>query len=542
MHRSSLRRAVPVLSLLVGAAASAQTLEPHQRVTNSVSAQTTGGFGTHVIHAGDVDGDGFDDYAVAAPNALFQEFLGRVYVHSGRTSLLLHEIAGDQVGAEFGTAMAFVGDATGDGVPDIAIGSKNHDGGGPNRGRVALYDTANGSLVWEAFGDPDFGGNLGESVHAIGDLNGDGVLELAVGEPRYAKAFLGQGRICFYDGATGLELGHGEGTVVFGDLGRHMTTRPGSNLVYAALMSGEIQVIGLPLAGVAKVSKFLDGIGGTGNPANLILIDREGPGSAFDLVLGRFFHDVPGAVNGGRIEVVDLGSGLSKLTIDGTFLAQGVGMDLALGRDVDGDGEEEIFYSQAGAGGFFAPAEFRVVRQDGTPVLGIDWGGANTRVLSSIGDTTGDGRGEALIGVSAGVALLFEAAVFSQGLELASSTSDPSGFSATWDVDASPLNAGKLAVQLYASSGAAPGFLLPGAPLLPLNLDDTLLPFFQLIGTSVLPDALGALDAAGRRTTTLSVDAPTAALLSGVELTTAVVVLGAGGIDCITNPARLLFP
>ena len=93
----------------------------------------------------------------------------------------------------FGSSVATLGDLNGDGTPDIAVGAPSYIGVPASHGTVwILFLTANGTTlaaqeVGESTGGfsgtlPEFG-LFGASVASIGDLNGDGVTDLAVGAP-----------------------------------------------------------------------------------------------------------------------------------------------------------------------------------------------------------------------------------------------------------------------------------------------------------------------------------------------------------------------
>jgi hypothetical protein len=91
----------------------------------------------------------------------------------------------------FGVAATKIGDLNGDGVPDLAVGAFRDDDGGPDRGAMwILLMNSNGGVQMQrkiSSLEGNFGGALddtdlfGISVAGIGDLNRDGVPDLAVG-------------------------------------------------------------------------------------------------------------------------------------------------------------------------------------------------------------------------------------------------------------------------------------------------------------------------------------------------------------------------
>ncbi|MCH8149989.1 MAG: FG-GAP repeat protein, partial [Planctomycetes bacterium] len=91
----------------------------------------------------------------------------------------------------FGTSVASLGDLDGDGVGDLAVGATGDDDGGSFRGAVwVLFLNTDGTVkshqkISDTQGgftgtldDVDF---FGFSVASLGDLDGDGVGDLAVG-------------------------------------------------------------------------------------------------------------------------------------------------------------------------------------------------------------------------------------------------------------------------------------------------------------------------------------------------------------------------
>ena len=113
----------------------------------SPSPQADGSFGNSVAGAGDFDADGFADVAIGAlREELGPSNAGRVYYFGGSTSglaprpgVVIDSPTADRMGA-FGHAVRSVGDLNGDGLVDIAIGAFQEDIGGlTDVGRAYVY-------------------------------------------------------------------------------------------------------------------------------------------------------------------------------------------------------------------------------------------------------------------------------------------------------------------------------------------------------------------------------------------------------------------
>ncbi len=83
-------------------------------------------FGAVVTTLGDIDDDGTSDFAVSAPGALnddgrWEGDAGSVYLFSGSSFTLIRTLTDSTAG--FGSAVVSLGDVNDDGVPDLAIGS-----------------------------------------------------------------------------------------------------------------------------------------------------------------------------------------------------------------------------------------------------------------------------------------------------------------------------------------------------------------------------------------------------------------------------------
>ncbi|MEQ1892584.1 MAG: PKD domain-containing protein [Planctomycetota bacterium] len=157
-------------------------------------------FGRSITPLGDMNGDGTCDIVVGTPedddggtntgalHVLFLNTDGTVqsYRRISRSTDGLKLKPGDW----FGHCTTNIGDFDHDGVTDLAVGSVLDDDGGVNQGSLwLLMLNANGS-VKQSFEINELYGNFtaldevdqfGTSVANIGDLDGDGVTDLAVG-------------------------------------------------------------------------------------------------------------------------------------------------------------------------------------------------------------------------------------------------------------------------------------------------------------------------------------------------------------------------
>ena len=289
---------------------------------------------------GDVDRDGVPDVVTSAPTKnIGGAAAGRVYVYSTKSGALLWSVDGHP-GDQLGTGIEAAGDTNHDGVPDVVASA-------PGAGTAYVYSGKDGRrlLTLSAENTTD---SFGQHVSGVGDVNGDGFADVIVGAPGNAAGGEGAGRAYVYSGR--------DGRVLLTLTGEAAHDRFGSAVAGSRGKRGSMLIVGAPGAGPRHAGRAYVYKGLSPKPA--FVIDADGTGTAlgamFLSTVGDVNHDgVPdvyasdfsNAAKGpatGRIYVHSGADGRRLLTLTGETAGEGFGIGPAAAGDVDGDGFDDL--------------------------------------------------------------------------------------------------------------------------------------------------------------------------------------------------------
>jgi hypothetical protein len=387
-----------------------------------------------VAGAGDVNGDGFADVLVGArhhDNGHTDEGIALLYLGSpsGLETPEAWSFEGDFEGAYVGISVDGAGDVNGDGYADLVVGGSEFDDDVWREGRAwAFHGSATGpSVTPDWFADEDGDSvRLGDGVGGVGDVNGDGYADVAVGAPYWPEPYVGGGGAFVYlgsstglgpdaawtalgpqvDGRFGGEVsaagdvdGDGYADLVVTDPYDSTTyTYEGRIHLYLGSASG-------PLATAAWThASGWDGGGYYGN-------NRPGCGDFNGDGLSDLLAGVHGWENFTGRAFLFFGqasppSETAAWVLDSAQGAAKFGYSIAGAGDVDGDGYDEVLvgaylhdavYADEGAAFLYSGSPSGTATSPAWTGEGAQAGGGYGRAVGSAGDVDGDGYDDVVV-------------------------------------------------------------------------------------------------------------------------------------------------
>ena len=355
--------------------------------------------------AGDVDLDGFDDWAVGCPFADdgAATNAGRVHIYSGRTLTILRTLVGLAPEDKIGQSLAPIGDVDADGYPDLIVGGIVTTWPPTDPGRARIYSGFDGSIPRSLAGATP-GSLFGFAVAGMGDVNGDGRPDAAVGAPYDSTNGNYAGKVV----VSGLD-----GTVLFTLFGT------GNNQQFGRTIAGghDLDSDGVAdlVVGVTNVNGNTGMIRAYSGATHVVLFTTPAPvnGQSFghaldfcgdidqdgtsDLVVGSYY---------GHAAIVSGASGGVLFTFTGP-LADSFGSAVCAAGDTNGDGVPDVVVSSPTADPLaYNSGWVRICSgADGSILATISNSGAQDPFIAyfgervaAVGDTNADGTPDFLAG------------------------------------------------------------------------------------------------------------------------------------------------
>ncbi len=388
-------------------------------------------FGFSVSTAGDVNGDGYDDFIIGSPyNDAGGSNAGTAYIYFGGVSMdniADVTITGAAAGDNFGYSVSPAGDLNGDGYSDVIVGAPYNDNGGTDAGRVYIYfggasmDNTAEVILTGAVAEDYFG----YSVSTAGDVNGDGYTDIIVGASNNDAGGTNAGRAYIYFG--GISMDNTADVIL---TGAAAADNFGNSVFTAGDVNGDGYsdvIVGAPFndAGGTDAGRAYIYFGGSSmdNTADLILTGSAG-GDNFgysvstagdvnedgyaDVIVGAPGNDAGGS-NTGRAYIYFGGAGMDNiadLIMTGAAAGDVFGYSVSTAGDVNGDSFDDVIVSayQNDHGGLDAGRAYIYYGGEGMDntadliMTGAAAGDNFGYSVSTAGDVNGDGYTNVIVG------------------------------------------------------------------------------------------------------------------------------------------------
>jgi hypothetical protein len=370
--------------------------------------------GADVFAAGDVNGDGFGDLLVGASGwdgGQTDEGRALVFHGSGDGVAATEQVTlgtNDPSGSgTFGWVVASAGDVNADGFSDVIVGAPFHRLGGATWVYLGSATGIGATPDVEILGSVN-DGQFGFGVAGVGDVNGDGYDDVAVGAPRNwydANRDFYAGRVyVYYGGASGVDAAadfaypNSSGTILFDD-------RFGETICRVGDANGD-GFSDFYVGGERQQAIY----GGASGPAagaagTTPIVSYAGSCSGADVNRDGYADVLIGDPEDDRYEITAGGPGGLQTQIWSTYASDSpFRAAVAMAGDVNGDGHVDVVTSSDPVGGSTATLELYFGSPTGPDTTADQtWSVADgIESMSSAGDVNGDGYSDLIVGSTLG--------------------------------------------------------------------------------------------------------------------------------------------
>jgi len=347
--------------------------------------------GYSVASAGDINGDGYSDVIVGAPDYdNGQPHEGAAFIFLGSTSGLVGStptdadavLESDQGDAILGWSVGTAGDVNGDGFSDVIVGAKYFHNGQSSEGAAFVFLGSATGIVGSNPSDAasivesnQVNAYLGWSVGTAGDVNGDGFSDVIVGAKNFHNGH-------YREGAAFVFLGSASGIVGSNPSDADAVLESDQTEAYLGWSVGT--------AGDVNGDGFSDVIVGAKNYDN----DETDEGAAF-----VFLGSASGIVGSNPSD--------AHAVLESNQANVDLGTSVSTADDVNGDGFSDViigapYYNNKGAAFVFLGSSSGITGSnpsDAHAVLESDqFSSLLGTSVSTAGDVNGDGFSDVIVG------------------------------------------------------------------------------------------------------------------------------------------------